>query len=121
MQTAYKETLSKILGEIPLTAEFYFQLKNKGEPGTRFSLKNIQSRMPQILRDIELYKIPQENPKKIFVFTSLHYWIEQAATVSLYFAAKGHNDADWQKPINKFDLRRQDPVSYTHLRAHETG
>ncbi len=115
MQTAYKETLSKILGEIPLTAEFYFQLKNKGEPGTRFSLKNIQSRMPQILRDIELYKIPQENPKKIFVFTSLHYWIEQAATVSLYFAAKGHNVtfgylpyADWQKPINKFDLRRQD-------------
>lgn len=115
MQTSYKEVLSRILGEIPLTAEFYFQLKNKGEPGTRFSLKNIQARMPEILADIEANKTTAENPKKVFVFTSLHYWIEHAATVALYFAARGHQVtfgylpyADWQKEINKFDLRRQD-------------
>ncbi len=115
MQTSYKQILSRILGEIPLTAEFYFQLKNKGEPGTRFSLKNIQARMPQILTDIEANKTTSKNPQKIFVFTSLHYWIEHAATVALYFAAQGHQVSfgylpysDWQKDITKFDLRRQD-------------
>ena len=34
MQKNYKQTIRNILGEIPLTAEFYFQLKNdpKGLP-----------------------------------------------------------------------------------------
>ncbi len=115
MQSGYKKILSNILGEIPLTAEFYFQLRNKREPGTRYSLKNIQARLPQMVADIEKYKVKAKKPKKILVFTSLHYWIEEAATIAMYFAAKGQQVtfgylpyADWQNEINKFDLRRQD-------------
>ncbi len=115
MQSNYKETISRILGEIPLTAEFYFQLKKKAEPGTRYSLKNIQARMPQIMADLKANQKTAANPKKILVFTSLHYWIEEAAAIALYFGAQGHTVtfgylpyADWQKPVNKFDLRRQD-------------
>ena len=111
----YKETFRNILGEIPLTAEFYYELKKKNQPFTRYSLKNIQANLPQMLADIEKSKKNKNDPKKIFVFTSLHYWIEHAATVSLYFAALGHDVtfgylpySDWQKPVNKFDLRRQD-------------
>ncbi len=44
----------------------------------------------------------------------LHYWIEHAALLGLALAAQGHKVtlgylpyADWQKPINRFDLRRQ--------------
>lgn len=115
MQSGYKKILSDILGEIPLTAEFYFQLRNKREPGTRYSLKNIQARLPQMVADIEKYKGKARKPKKILVFTSLHYWIEEAATIALYYAAKGQQVtfgylpySDWQNEINKFDLRRQD-------------
>ncbi len=111
----YKETIREILGEIPLTAEFYNQLKKTSQPATRYSLKNIQERLPQMLQDVEDNKKTIDEPKKIFVFTSLHYWIEHAATVALYFAAQGHDVtfgylpySDWQKSVNKFDLRRQE-------------
>lgn len=111
----YKEMIRNILGEIPLTAEFYYELKMKNQPFTRYSLKNIQAHLPQMLEDIENGKKANENPKKVFVFASLHYWIEHAATVALYFSALGHDVtfgylpySDWQKPVNKFDLRRQD-------------
>ncbi len=111
----YKETIREILGEIPLTAEFYNQLKKTSKPATRYSLKNIQERLPQMLRDVEENKKIIAEPKKIFVFASLHYWIEHAATVALYFAAQGHDVtfgylpySDWQKSVNKFDLRRQE-------------
>ena len=39
----YKEAIRNILGEIPLTAEFYYELKKKNQPFTRYSLKNIQN------------------------------------------------------------------------------
>ena len=111
----YKETIREILGEIPLTAEFYNQLKKTSKPATRYSLKNIQERLPQMLQDVEENKKIIAEPKKIFVFASLHYWIEHAATVALYFAAQGHDVtfgylpySDWQKSVNKFDLRRQE-------------
>ena len=111
----YKEMIRNILGEIPLTAEFYYELKKKNQPFTRYSLKNIQANLPQMLKDIEAGKQSCAQPKKILVFASLHYWIEHAATVALYFGAKGHKVtfgylpySDWQKPVNKFDLRRQD-------------
>ena len=111
----YKEAIRNFLGEIPLTAEFYYQLKQKGEPISRYSLRNITAKMPQILADVEENKTTQEHPKKILVFTSLHYWIEYAATLALYFAAKGHDVtfgylpySEWQKTVSKFDLRRQE-------------
>lgn len=126
-KTDYKETLRNILGEIPLTAEFYYELKKKGQPiSTRYSLKNIQANLPQMLSDIEANRQTQDKPKKVFVFTSLHYWIEHAATVALYFAALGHDVtfgylpyADWQKPVNKFDLRRQDIYTRNVLEGAE--
>lgn len=115
MSIGYKQLITRFLGEIPLTAEFYFQLKNNSEPGTRFSLKNLKARLPKMLEEIEAGRRTTEDPKKILVFTSLHYWIEEAATLALYFAAAGHQVtfgylpyADWKNPVNKFDVRKQD-------------
>ena len=111
----YKEMIRNILGEIPLTAEFYYELKKKNQPFTRYSLKNIQANLDGMLKDIDAGKRTCEEPKKILVFASLHYWIEHAVSVALYFGAMGHKVTfgylpycDWQKPVNKFDLRRQD-------------
>ena len=58
----------------------------------------------------------KESPKgkKVFIFATLHYWIEHAAVLGVALAAQGHDVifgflpyADWQKEINLFDLRRQ--------------
>ncbi len=121
-----KQLITRLLGEIPLTAEFYFQIKKNNEPGTRYSLKNLKARIPQMLEEIEAGKRTTENPKKILVFTSLHYWIEEAATLALYFAATGHDVtfgympyADWKNPVNKFDVRRQDLYTRSVLEGAE--
>ena len=52
--------------------------------------------------------------KKIFIFSSLHYWIEHAAIMGMTLSGLGHDVTlgflpyhDWQNDINKFDLRRQ--------------
>ncbi|MBE0699598.1 MAG: hypothetical protein IH586_21955, partial [Anaerolineaceae bacterium] len=52
--------------------------------------------------------------RKVFIFATLHYWIEHAALLGVALAAQGHKVtlgflpyAEWQSPINRFDLRRQ--------------
>ena len=51
--------------------------------------------------------------KRVLLFASLHYWIEQTALLGLTLAGAGHHPHlaylpyfDWQKPVSKFDLRR---------------
>ncbi len=54
--------------------------------------------------------------KKVFIFASLHYWIEQAGLIALALAGQGGHKvqlsylpfAEWDKDINRFDVRRQD-------------
>jgi len=57
--------------------------------------------------------------KRVLIFATLHYWIEHAALVGLALAAQGHRVTlaylpygEWQKPISRFDLRRQN--AYAH-------
>ena len=64
------------------------------------------------------------NPRKIFLFASLHYWIEHTTLLGLALAAQGHKPilgylpyGDWQKPINRFDLRRQNLYAQRVLSA----
>jgi hypothetical protein len=55
-----------------------------------------------------------QSGRKIFLFASLHYWIEHISVLGLALAAQGHKItlgylpyAEWKIPINRFDLRRQ--------------
>jgi hypothetical protein len=52
--------------------------------------------------------------KKVFIFASLHYWIEQTTITALGLAADNHDVTlgyypyyDWFTDSTKFDLRRQ--------------
>jgi len=125
-----KEAIKNILGQIPFTAELYWLVRQKDKPlASRFSLKKLQAALPEIvaqatelrqnaaippLQPPEGERSSGVKPRKVFLFASLHYWIEHAALLGLAFAAQGHSPilgylpyGDWQKPINRFDLRRQ--------------
>ena len=59
--------------------------------------------------------MPNTQPKKVCLFASLHYWIEESALIGLALAGQGHSVnlaylpyAEWDKEITPFDLRRQD-------------
>lgn len=110
-----KDALKNILGELPYTAELYWLLRHRGQPPkTRFSLKELQSVLPELGEQAAAIRHDGKPGKKIFIFASLHYWIESAACIGLALASQGHDVtlgylpfADYKMPINRFDLRRQ--------------
>ncbi|HZW02666.1 MAG TPA: hypothetical protein VFF68_01965, partial [Anaerolineaceae bacterium] len=115
MTVSKKESLKNMLGEIPFTAELYWLIRQRGKPlQSRFSLKHLQANLPEITSQaVELRKHAAPG-RKVFIFATLHYWIEQAALMGLALSAQGHQVtlgflpyAEWQTPINRFDLRRQ--------------
>ncbi len=115
MAPSGKEAIKRMLGGIPFTAELYYLARQRNKPlRSRFSLRNLQEELPEISRQaVEIAKDAPEG-KKVFVFATLHYWIEHAALLSAALGAQGHKVilgylpyADWQSEINRFDLRRQ--------------
>jgi len=115
MTPSGKDTIKRILGNIPFTAELYYLVRQRGKPlRTRFSLRNLQAHLPQITAQAAELRQKVPAGKKIFIFATLHYWIEHAALVGMALSAQGHKVtlgylpyADWQNDINRFDLRRQ--------------
>ena len=111
-----KETLKRFLGGIPLTAELYWLVRQKENPiHSRFSLKSLHEALPEMVEEVKRIRPTAQVPrKKIFIFATLHYWIEQATLTALGLAADNHDVTlgfypyfDWFTDSTKFDIRRQ--------------
>lgn len=115
MTLSRKESIKNLLGQIPFTAELYWLVRQRGKPiKSRFSLKYLQEAMPELKTQAELLRQSARPGRNVFIFATLHYWIEHAALLGIALAAQGHKVtlgylpfAEWQTPINRFDLRRQ--------------
>ena len=115
MRVAGKQVIKNLLGQIPFTAELYWLLRQNGRPiQTRFSLKQLHAELPEIVAQAAELRKQAPPGKKVFIFATLHYWIEHAALLGISLAAQGHQVslgylpyAEWREPINRFDLRRQ--------------
>lgn len=107
--------IKKVLGEIPYTAELYWHLIQRHKDWQlHFKLNFLDSILPEAVRQVEPYARSSQPGKDVFIFASLHYWIELSTLMSLALAGKGHQVTfsflpygTCQKPIQKFDLRRQ--------------
>lgn len=114
MRESSNNSIKDILGEIPFTAELFWQFQQKNKPlNTRFSLKNFQKHLPEVLAQVNENARGAQDGKRVLLFASLHYWIEQTALLGLTMAGAGYRPHlaflpyfDWQKPVGKFDLRR---------------
>ncbi|HEX9091493.1 MAG TPA: hypothetical protein VF831_08375, partial [Anaerolineales bacterium] len=123
MKLVSKQDLKNILGQIPLTAEAYWYLRQPGKPITpEFTLDQLEHAIPiwrgQVIArrdqlgnasDAQKYR-----PKRVFIFSTLRYWIEHASLLGMALAGFGHSVtlaympyARWQVPIEPFNLRRQ--------------
>ena len=125
-----KAALKRILGELPLTAETYWLLRQSGRPARRnFSLQKLQTRLPQLRSEAQAAaershtRAERSSPRRILIFSTLRYWIEHAALLSMALAGLGHQVtlaylpyANWRQPLNRFDLRRQNIYARSILR-----
>lgn len=114
--TRAKNILKTVLGQVPLTAELYWLMRGSDKTlNSRFSLKKLDQHMAELVEQASALKMAAKaGGKKIFIFSTLHYWIEHAAVMGIALAGLGHDVTlgylpyhDWQNPINPFDLRRQ--------------
>jgi hypothetical protein len=109
-----KGMVKQLLGELPFTAELYWLVRNRGKKAfTRFNLDKLNSSLPQMLAEVEPYCNSAPQGKKLFLFSSLHFWISHMAVTGLALRGLGHQVTlgylpygDYAKPINRFDLRR---------------
>jgi hypothetical protein len=123
MRMVSKQDLKNILGQIPLTAEAYWYLRQSGKPVTpEFALDHLEQSIPvwrdQVMafkaRTTSDYSSESNNHKRIFIFATLRYWLEHATLLGMSLAGMGHSVtlsympyARWQVPIDAFNLRRQ--------------
>ncbi len=110
-----KPDLKTLLGDLPLTAEIYWYLRQGGEPPVGgFTLQKLESALPGWVSQARAAHKGTNQGVKVLVFAMLRYWIEQTTLMSLALSALGYDVtlaylpyAHWKKPVNRFDLRRQ--------------
>lgn len=109
-----KTTLRNLLGELPFVVDLYDSLR-RSRPNTRYNLEQLAKHLPAAVEQARPFIANAKPGKKLLLFATLHYWIEQAAIIGLALRGLGHEVTiaylpyhDWRKDINKFDLRRQD-------------
>jgi len=115
MKNTPKEALKHLLGEIPYTAELYWLIRQHGKPiASRFSLERLNLAIPGIVEETRALKLNNPDPKRVFIFASMHFWIDIVTLTALGLAASGNEItfgyypyADWYTNQSKFDLRRQ--------------
>ena len=127
-----KSAIKRILGDLPLTAEVYWLMRQSGKPVRRnISLHKLEKHLPQLKSQAQAaLKEPRwqktVNPRRILVFATLRYWIEHATLLSIALAGQGHivtlgylPYVNWRRPMNRFDLRRQDIYLHSILEQAE--
>jgi len=80
-----KNLIKSVLGEVPFTAEVYWLIRHPDKTlNSRFSLKNLEEHIDDLVAQVK--NIRREQPSKgknVFIFATLHYWIEHAALTGM--------------------------------------
>lgn len=111
-----RNRIKDFIGSIPYSAELFWAVRGAHRPwSAHYRLGGIKDVLTQSVHEVGVNAVANPNPKKVFIFASLHYWIEQAGLIALALAGQGHEVklaylpfAEWDKDINRFDVRRQD-------------
>jgi hypothetical protein len=86
-----KNSLRNFLGELPLAAELDYTLRQKNRARKdHYNLARLQKSLSHGVAQAKPFIENAKPGKKILFFATLHYWIEQAAYISLTLAGLGH-------------------------------
>jgi hypothetical protein len=110
-----RRSVKRILAQLPYTVELYWHLVQRHKPWqAHFSLDLLESELPDAVRHAETYARQLSPGVNIFIFATLHFWIEYAALLGVALAGMGHKVtlsflpySTWDQLVEKFDLRRQ--------------
>lgn len=110
-----KNTLRDILGNLPLTAEIDWLLRQQNQQRRdHFNLQRLQKALPLAAAQVAPLARTASPGRKVLFFATLHYWIEQSAYLGLVLAGLGHDVSlmtlpysEWHKTRDKFTQRQR--------------
>jgi hypothetical protein len=123
-----KATVKDWLGELPLTAEVYWQFRQKKRPLTKsFSLRRVEKHLPewcaQVQSAVQRSQAAASPKSRIMLFSTLRYWIEHASLLGLTLAGLGHRVTfayspypNWRRDYSRFDIRRHNAYARSVIR-----
>ena len=110
-----KNFLRDLVGELPLAAELDYTLRQKNRARKdHFNLAKLQKKLPHGVAQAKPFIESSQPGKNILFFATLHYWIEQAAYISLTLAGLGHKVtlltlpySEWHKEKDKLTQKQR--------------
>src|SRR5687767_4224390 len=110
-----KSALRNFLGELPLAAELDYALRQKNRVRKdHYDLSRLSKSLPHAVEQVKPFAQKAVAGKKILFFATLHYWIEQAAYISLALAGLGHKVtlmtlpySEWHKEMDKLTQKQR--------------
>ena len=110
-----KNSLRNFLGELPLAAELDYALRQKNRARKdHYNLSRLHKSLPHAVAQAKPFIEKSQPGKKILFFATLHYWIEQAAHISLVLAGLGHKVtlltlpySEWHKELDKLTQKQR--------------
>ena len=86
-----KTSLRNFIGELPLAAELDYALRHRNRARKdHYNLSRLKTSLPQAVEQARRFVQNAGPGKNVLFFATLHYWIEQAAYISLTLAGLGH-------------------------------
>jgi hypothetical protein len=109
-----KRHIKEMLGDLPLAAELYWQIRQQGRPIHKsYSLSRLERALPLWQAQARAARQTDSRDLHVMVFTTLHYWMEHAALLGVALAGLGHKASlvylpytNYRRGLNRFDLRR---------------
>jgi hypothetical protein len=110
-----KTSLRNFIGELPLAAELDYALRQRSRARKdHYNLSRLQKSLPHAAAQAKSFIEKAAPGKNILFFATLHYWIEQAAYISLTLAGLGHKVtlltlpySEWHKEMDKLTQRQR--------------
>ena len=110
-----KSALRSLAGDLPFIAELDWMLRRKNHShNDHFSLDRLKKSLPDAVKTAKTFAASAKPGKKILFFSTLHYWIEQSAYISLVLAGLGHKVtlmtlpySEWHKRMDNFMQRQR--------------
>ncbi|HSB01792.1 MAG TPA: hypothetical protein VLE49_14170 [Anaerolineales bacterium] len=110
-----KTSLRNFIGDLPLAAELDYALRQRNRVRRdHYNLARLQTSLPSAVERAKPFIEKAKSGKNILFFATLHYWIEQAAYISLTLAGLGHKVtlmtlpySEWHKEMDKLTQRQR--------------
>ena len=120
-----KALIKNLIGDLPFSADIYWILQNRGRKfQSRFDMDSLVTHLPEVMAQVKPFSESASRGKKVFIFASWHFWIMHITLTGLTLRGLGHDVtlgylpySDYDEPISRFDLRRQDLYAHQVLNA----